>query len=270
MPHFGTIIDGFRLNWDMMRTFLLVLFGICAVIQLHSQDTLNHYLFNDGTRTFWIYGKTDTVIKRIWPNGKTESIQETNGGGITGKYTRWYANGKKMWEKAMVDDREEGNAIYFDERGSRIAEFKYRKGAITDTIFLKPGIHLLMGKVTYHSTVYGGMENEDGSSNVQETSGPRQNFRMNVVRVDSGKPIQKVAEFKTDRSGFFFLNLPQGKFGFFPTHVKLEAIMPGQILPDEGASMSGSDGWRIEGNTAVSKQKVLFIHLEHVSVGYAP
>lgn len=249
---------------------LIIVFILLLGLHAYSQDTTQLVKFYDGTKSFWLISKSDTTLCYDYPNGKKESRRTFKNNQVTGTYTRWYENGKKMWEKELVKNIQEGKTILYNEKGTKIAEFNYTQGAISDTIYLKENIHLVLGNVSYSSTVYGGMERADGSSNVSKSSGPYQNFKMYGAKVDSLKKPVKIQNFKTDFNGDFFITVPEGKISFFPATTKITDVLPGQYYPKEIASMSGNSGWNFTQPFIIGDKKILFIQLHHSSVGYAP
>lgn len=236
-----------------------------------AQDTTELIRFQDGTKSFRLTTKKDTSYVYSYPNGKKESIRPIRNNQLTGKYTRWYENGKLMWEKELVNGTQEGNAVFYDEKGIKIAELSYEKGILTDTVFVKENAHLIFGKVTFSSKVYGGMVNADGTSNISEYSGPYMNYPMYAAKIDSLKKTELIQYFKSDYNGDFFVIVPEGKIGFFPKTTDIKTLVPGQCEIPIKAWSSGHDGWSMTGPTLVRKEdSVLFVTLHHSSVGYAP
>ncbi len=247
----------------------LFFIGISAII--NAQDTTELIRFQDGTKSFKLITKKDSSLIYVYPNGKRESIRPIKNHQITGKYSRWYENGKLMWEKELENGIQEGKSVFYNEKGVKMAEFHYEKGILKDTVFIKEGIHLLLGKINYHSKVYGGMVREDGSSNVSEYSGPFMNCSMYGAKIDSLKKPELIQYFKSDYNGEFFILAPEGKIGFFPKSVDIKTLSPGENHIPEKAWSSGRDGWEIEGPGLIGKlDDLLFVALYYSSVGYAP
>lgn len=249
---------------------LIIVFSWLFGVQAYSQDTTQLAKYSDGTKSFWLISKADTTLCYDYPNGKKESRRAFKNNQVTGTYTRWYENGKKMWEKELVKNVQEGKTVLYNEKGSKIAEFNYVDGKISDTLFLKDNIHLVLGNVTYSSKVYGGMEREDGSSNISENSGPYQNFKMYGAKVDSLKKPEKIQDFKTDFNGDFFMMVPNGKISFFPASTSIEKLNHGEFYPQEKTWSSGQDGWNFGKPFIINDERIVIIQLHYSSVGYAP
>lgn len=236
-----------------------------------SQDTIEFIKFNDGTKSFKLTTKKDTSLIYIYPNGKKESSRPMRKNQITGKYSRWYESGKLMWEKELVNGIQEGSAIFFDEKGKKVAELTYEKGIIVDTVFIQEDLHLILGKITYHSKVYGGMQREDGSSNISEYSGPFMNCSMYAAKIDSLKKPEFIQNFKSDYNGDFFILAPEGRIGYFPKSIDIKSLASGEYHIPKRRWSSGNEGWDLQGPTEVGKESdLLFILLNYSSVGYAP
>lgn len=253
----------------MKELFAVILFLVTTI--LFAQDTTELIKFNDGTKSFKLTTKKDTNYIFLYPNGKKESIRPVKKHQLTGKYSRWYENGKLMWEKELVNGMQEGKTVFYDQKGIKVAEFIYEKGKLTDTNYLKESVHLIIGKITYSSKVYGGMQREDGSSNISEHSGPYMNYSMMAAKIDSLKKTELIQNFKSDYNGDFFVIVPEGKTGFFPGGTDLNTLHPGEYSILEKAWSSGKDSWSMKTPTIVKKEDlILFITLHHSSVGYAP
>lgn len=252
----------------MKAIILISSFLICNFLK--AQDTTQLIKYYDGTKSYWLVSKTDTLLKWDYPNGKKESVRKFKNNQITGTYTRWYENGKVMWEKSLVNNILQGYSIFYNEKGIKIAELLYEDGKIKDTVFIKKNTHLILGKATYNSKVYGGMQREDGSSNISESSGPYQNLKMYAAKVDSLKKPVLIQNFKTDFNGDFIIDSPEGKISFFPATIPITEINPGQYNALERGSMSGHSGWDYTKPFIIENQKLYSIILHHFSVGYAP
>ncbi len=253
---------------SLNQRFLALLLLFC--MNGHSQDTVNLVSHYDGYKTFWLISKTDTFIIGLYPGGKTESKRRVRSGVETGLYHRWYENGKPMWEKNMVNTLAIGLAAYFDTSGTMIARFNYKDGRISDTLFLMEGIHIIFGKITFNSKVYGGAVREDGTGDISEHTGPYVNCVMNAVMVDSLKKPVLISRVRTDYNGEFFMSAPAGTIAFFPAGIPLDQISPGEYHIPELAWDSGEYAWKRTDPLKISKQKILTVHLHLSSVGYAP
>jgi hypothetical protein len=264
-PHLGSIF----VQSSSMKPIILLLFTFIG-IKGFAQDTTNLVKSYDGSKSYWLFTKTDSVIKTFYPGGKKESIRPLKKYQVTGTYTRWYENGKLMWEKEMVNGKQEGKTVFYNEKGIKIAELNYAKGEIADTVFIKEGIHLLLGKITSTSRVYGGMELADGTSNISESSGPYMNLSMYAAKIDSLKKPELIQNFRTDYNGDFIITLPQGKIGFFLKTTDINTLLPDEYAPPMKAWSSGHDGWNMNKPLQITDEKIISFFMHHYSEGYAP
>jgi len=249
---------------------LLLIFLSLVLTDGWSQDTLRHVNNPDGSRTFVLVQGNDTLLKGVYGNGVTESVVQQIGGVPSGRYTRYYENGEKMWERQLVKSIPEGRSVFYNSKGKRIAELQYERGVITDTLYVKPGIHLIIGRLTFTSKVYGGMEREDGGSNISENSGPFRHQRMYTVKVDSSSSPKKLCSFTSDRNGDFITTVPNAAIGFFTAETDLAKIPQGAFCPPPAMHMSGNDGWSMSEPLNVNGRSIILFELNHFSVGYAP
>jgi hypothetical protein len=237
----------------------------------YAQDTTEFFKYYDGSKSFKISTKKDTCITYIYPNGKKESVHQIKRAEKTGYYCRWYANSKLMWRMELKNGVQNGKSVFYDASGKRVAELMYINGKITDTLFVKTNTHLVFGKITSSSKVYGGMERENGSADVSEFSSAYMNFWMYAALVDSIKKPKLVSFFKSDFNGNFFILVPEGKIGFYPKSVKIEYLTPSDYKIPEENVFHGEEGWSKQGPIIVKKgDKIQFIELHHFSIGYAP
>ena len=236
-----------------------------------AHDTAQLVKQYDKSKTFWLISKTDTVMYSCYPNGKKESERKYNYNGKSILYKRWYENGKLMWERETVNDIANGKTIFYDSKGIKIAELNFKNGIVSDTVFIKDGIHLVLGKITSRSVVYGGMQREDGSSNVSDYTAPWMYCSMYAAKVDSIKKPELIQYFRSDHKGEFFIIAPEGTIGYFPKATAIEQLNPGEFYPVGKVNYSGHEGWSVRGQQIIKKEDLLiFVELYHESVGYAP
>jgi hypothetical protein len=249
---------------------VLILFLIPAATQ--AQDTVNFVRYYDGTKTFELRTKKDTVLISTYPNGKKESGRTVKKFQISGTYKRWYNNGKIMWEREIVKNQAHGITKYYSDKGVKVAELKFENGVITDTVFMMKNIRLVLGKITSSSTVYGGAVNEDGTSNVSSYSGPYMYCAMYAAKVDSLKKPVLVQHFRSDHNGEFFIIAPVGKISFFPKSIPIEKLNVGEFYPPTIMNRSGHDGWTVTPCPLHIKTNSILsvVLIQFVSVGYAP
>lgn len=255
-----------------MKNLILLLFCSFLVI-VNSQDTLVLANYNDGSKMIQVNSKKDSIIYCYYDAVKLESKQIKDP--LTGVtiYTRYYRNGKIMWEKSIHRGIENGRSRYFNNQGIKVAEFEYRNGFLIDTLYLKAKTYLLFGKASYSSVVYGGMQNEDGTSNIQKSEGPYIHLNMKLVNIEAPKKVNSTKEvfFTTDFQGNFFTVIQLGTYGIFPKDYPLSSIYKGQYASEPQAGKSWNSQWDIKGPLLISTHsKINHTAIFHSSVGYAP
>lgn len=253
-----------------MRSFLLILVLISKVS--FGQDTTLIHQSPYGNFSYKITTKTDTVEIGYYSQNKIEYTIQRDKNSKKVLYTRYYRNGKKMWEKEWMRENENGNCTYYNVQGVKVAEFKYSEGVIRDTLFLSPNAQLLFGKLSYSSTVYGGMEREDGSSNVSTHSGPYCNHHMKFIRIDA--PKGKAPDefyFTSDFQGEFIVIIKPGKYGLFPKDFSSKNVSENMFSPQIKPTGSTLEHWNINSPIVIQKKKSInYFDFHHTSVGYAP
>lgn len=237
-----------------------------------SQDTLlieeNPYY---GNKIIQVNGKKDTVQYEYSKNGKLLSILPISGPTIPVHYVRFYSNGKKMWDKTLVNNVEYGNSIFYSESGKPIAELIVENGRIADTLFIHSKVNVFIGNITYSSIIYGGVELENGQSNVSESTGALSYYPFKLVEVNNDSKAEH--HYTTDRFGKFFIGAPRKEivYGFFPENYPKNQLKKNTLFPETEMHMSGSSSWSLS-STFESYKTSSFkeIYIQSSSVGYAP
>jgi hypothetical protein len=257
-----------------MKNLLFQLFLIVAFSGL-AQDTTQLYVSPDGYQKILIQSKTDTLLIGISPNGKIDSKIKANPTNSYNIYERYYTNGKKMWKISYFDFTQDGPSEFYNEQGKIIVTIHYAKGKAIDTISHSTTQTILFGNYSYSSTVYGGVQNEDGTSNIQEYSSVAIYNRMKLINYplgDSKKPNRKLIT-TTDFNGNFMFVVPRKKanYGIFPENFPDKLITKNLTCPPSEMTMSGSNNWSLS-QVLNTEPTTCFIQtwLKSVSVGYAP
>lgn len=249
-------------------TTLFVLKGI-------AQDTTEIYVSPTGHKKILVKSKSDTLLLGLSPIGKVESKTKANPSNSYYISERYYSNGKKMWEISYFGLIQDGATIFYNKDGKKLITIHYAKGIPVDTISHSSKQTIIFGNYSHSSIVYGGMENEDGSSNISEVAGPGMFQTLKLVTyptIQTSKPfgIQKVS---TDFEGNFMLVVPRKKqqFGLFPDNYPTKNITYGMTSPPSAMTLSGSNAWNIsqELKTDLSTSFIQ-TYLRSNSVGYAP
>lgn len=237
-----------------------------------SQDTLlidENHLF--GNKIIQVNGKKDTVQIEYSKNGKLLSTLPISGPTNPVHYIRYYSTGKKMWDKTLVNNVEHGNSIFYSESGKPIAELKYENGRIVDTLFIHSKVTVFIGKITYTSLIYGGVELENGQSNISESTGALSYYPFKLVEVNSEAKTEH--HYTTDRFGNFYIGAPRKEivYGFFPGNYPKKQINKNTLFPETEMLMSGSSSWSLSSTFEVYKTSTIEeINIHSSSVGYAP
>lgn len=253
-----------------MRSSLLIFVFLSNLS--YTQDTTLIHQSPYGNFTYRITSKTDTLEIGYYSKNKTEYTIQRDKNTKKTLYTRYYRNGKKMWIKEWMRENENGNCSYYNVQGNKVAEFNYSEGIIRDTLFLAPNTQLLFGKLSYSSTVYGGMQREDGTSNVSAHSGPYSNHHMKLIRIDAAKgKIPDECYFTSDFQGEFIVIIKPGKYGLFPKDFSSKNVNENMFAPEIKPTGSTLEHWNINSPIVIEKnKKINYFDFHHTSVGYAP
>jgi hypothetical protein len=236
-----------------------------------AQFKTNIVNYPDGASAYHLLTKMDTTFYSYYPNGKKEASCRLKSGVMHGTYSRWYPNGNKMWEKEMKHHLADGKCFYYSTKGELVATLIYDKGSIEDTVFLKPKVNLMIGKIEFSSRIYGGMENAEGSSNISETNGPLMNYTMKIFLLDTIKKPVLIDNIKTDIHGEFIISLPQGKIGCYPNSINVSDLRAPYTEISGTMNNSGNESWDIKLPIVISKNEPLkFITIKQNSEAYAP
>jgi hypothetical protein len=257
-----------------MKNLLFQLILIVAFSGI-AQDTTQLYVSPDGYQKILIQSKIDTLLIGISPNGKIDSKIKANPTNAYYTYDRYYTNGKKMWEISYFGFIQDGPSVFYNEQGKKIVTIHYAKGLAIDTISHSTTQTIFFGNYSYSSTVYGGVENEDGSSNVQEYTSVAIYNRMKLINYpigDSKKPNSKLIT-TTDFNGNFMFIVPRKKanYGIFPDNFPDTLVTNGLAFPSSEMTMSGSNNWSLSQELRTeSSTSFIQTWLKLVSIGYAP
>jgi hypothetical protein len=253
----------------MPKMFFCIL--ICSLNAVYAQQKINYIKFPDGTETYHLISKIDTSVIVNYPNGKRESICKLKNGVMHGTYLRWYENGNKMWVKEMNTDLAHGKLMFYSNKGELLVELIYKNGRLSDTVSIKPKVHVMIGKISYNSKVYGGAQNEDGRANVSENTGPFINYSMYATLLDSIKKPLFIGSYKSDMKGDFMITVPTGNIGLYPSTLKIDSLKPPYLRIPTTINMSGNDAWDVTLPIMITKSEVIkTVNLMYSSVGYAP
>lgn len=253
-----------------MKKILLVA-SLFLVNEVQSQDTIYSNRVAHGGRTCLVVENGDTVALHFYKDGSLASRMKTSVTEPRQLYTRYYPNGTLMWEKELENGKANGITSYYDEKGKLAGRFTVNNDAITDTLFLSPKKRLLLGEISYSSTIYGGMLHEDGTSNVSRVSGSYMYQSFYSVQLDSTSSTQKIyKEFITDQYGQFYFCLEPGEYGFFPVNYAPENVYRSSACPDPRAGMSDFGAWNLRKPLAITASGIYTLKLHYSSEAYAP
>lgn len=169
----------------------------------------------------------DTSFYQYRTDGSLESHRPYTLKDSTTIYTRYYQNKIKLWTREMKNGKANGTTIFFNMKGKRMASLEFRNDTLVDTNFISKKYHFIYGRATYYSVVYGGMPNEDGTSNVSGGHGVFMNSSINAIKLDSTKKEQDIyLSFSTGFNGYYMVPVEKGDFGIFPFHYDVKTINP--------------------------------------------
>jgi hypothetical protein len=266
-------------NSQMMANLIMRFAGIAVLTLLPAlnsfviaQDTLLMMHRQWSGDVVWVYTNSDTSLVGFYTSGHRESVRKYSKYGINGPYERYYENGKLMWLKHLTGDREDGICTFYNDNGVKVAELRYNKGIVTDTIFLAADEAVLIGKATYFSHVVGGVvRQEQLTPEPVRQDYPYMNFPMLLVKIKDARSIPVLAEkFETDHNGDFLLCLKNGTYGFFPAGYDMKKLQPGAFCPPPEASGSTESSWNMTAPLMVEAPALIFFNLHFTSIGYAP
>lgn len=253
-----------------MKITFLTCFLTIVLNWATAQDTLNKIVQFDNRIAYLLVNKRDTIQAFTYPTGRIESKIRMKKGEMTGLYQRFYENGNIMWEKQLVKGKAEGLCIFYDGSGNKTAEIEMKEDTLYKTQFIQPGKIIYSGHIHSTSVVHGGMQREDGSSNISRHEGPYRNVKMVLAKVFKNQAPMKVEVFETDQFGNFMVVLNPGEYGFFQHHISLDKVPPGMYIQEGGTWMSGHSSAGISPSPGESLGPVHSFKIHFSSVGYAP
>lgn len=257
-----------------MKNLIFQLFFI-ATYSSQAQDTTQLYVSPDGYQKILVRTNIDTLLIGLSPTGKMDSKTKANPTNSYYTYERYYPNGKKMWEISYFGLIQDGPSAFYNDQGKKIVTIHYAKGIAIDTISHSTTQTIFFGNYSYSSTVYGGVENEDGTSNIQEYSSVAIYSTLKLINYpidDSKKPYSKLIS-TSDFNGNFMFIVPRKKanYGVFPENFPDKLITKGLACPPSEMTMSGSNNWNLSQELRTeSTTSFIQTWLKSVSVGYAP
>jgi hypothetical protein len=251
--------------------FVFIIVSFCV----KAQDTIVLFQTAQGYSKKQIFTKKDTLEVCFYPNGKVESRQLAFPDKRSFEQTRYYPNGKVMWKRTIKEEKANGPSTYFNEKGKRIVTVNFLNDTPVDTIVHTKSSLAITGNYKYWSRVYGGAQNEDGTSNVSEHSGPGVFMEFKLIQhlPDSTKKMSTKYAFRTDAYGNFLIVLPKRKdqFGIFPSSFPDDQIKSGMSFPPDSMESSGSSAWHLTKEINTDEKSVfIYTELRSSSIGYAP
>jgi hypothetical protein len=160
-------------------------------------------------------------------------------------------------------------SVEIDDPYSGMLVLKTKRNSIADTIrsgdtneldLNKKGF--LFARFTYSSTVYGGAENPDGTSNVDHREGPLSYRKFLIVSKDPNNSERYTVY--TDHNGYAFMWLKPGSYTFIHPGSNTNGIPEGLQIEEPNSAWSGTGEFELKEN------KLTELELKFSSVGYAP
>lgn len=257
----------------MKKIFLFIVLSI----NLYSigQNEIEIVKTHDGYRITHQYVKNDTLEITYFPDGKLFSKKKAFPRQTQHSQSRYYPNGNLMWERSFKNGKNEGPSVFYNEKGKKVITINYSNGTANDTLVHSTKQTVVIGNYNYLSKVYGGAQNEDGSSNIQEMSGPTPFFELHLIEMPLKEDQNEwnVLKTRTDQNGDFLviLNSRKQTFGIFPYYFDRSKIKNDLLFPPDSFENSSNSAWslsqaiKLDWNTAY-----LYTELRSSSVGYAP
>ncbi|GAB5418932.1 MAG: hypothetical protein Crog4KO_00870 [Crocinitomicaceae bacterium] len=246
---------------NLLTTFIIVTLSALS----YAQDTLSSTQMHYGHHFYTIVNESDTSIHSYRSDGSLESVRPIN----SGAYFRYYPSGEIMWKQQRSNNQANGNMDFYSEKGRLVGTLTFRNDSIVDTAFMAKNSYLLFGRFTYNSTIYGGMQRPDGSSNISKSEGPRIFAPLYLVKHEKSEETKKYAEFSVDYNGYFFTLVTKGSYGIFPGNHSLELVTPEMGAPLGRAGSGVNSGWNITSPIEI-QEKYCYLSLHVHSTGYAP
>lgn len=253
-----------------MKHFAFLILFVAPLLS-YGQDTISQHKRYGGGETFLIKMKKDTFFICTYPSGEVESKRHYTLKNEPTMYYRYYKSGNKLWQREMKQGKANGATFFYNQRGMVVASLVFKNDTLVDTNFIHPNVYFVFGRATYYSIVHGGMQREDGSSNISGGAGTYMFTPMYTVKLDPKKKEQTVYKnFRTDFDGYYFIILEKGNFGFFPEHQALDQITSEMGAP-RGRAFGGIEGsWNISAPVQIKDKNLNPLNLHYESVGYAP
>jgi hypothetical protein len=228
----------------------------------------------NGFKIVHHYTQNDTLEYVYYPDGQLFSSKKAFPGNEAYVYKRLYPNGSTMYERSLLKGIADGTSIFYNEKGRKVITVLYSNGSATDTIVHTTKQTVVFGNYSYSSIVYGGAQNEDGSSNIHEVSSSVSFCRMKLVAqpfTESSRGLNTL-EMITDMTGDFMIVLNTRKqiYGIFPSTYPDSAIN-NKLFPADHFGGSSSTSWSLSQELKLDwNTPFIYTVLKSSSVGYAP
>lgn len=257
-----------------MRNLILILI-LFFVFDVTGQKEIEVHQTHDGFKITHQYLANDTLEITYFPDGKIFSKSKAFPGSAINTHTRYYPNGKIMWERSFQHDKNVGKSIFYNDKGKKIITILYEDGKAIDTLVHSTKQCVILGNYSYWSRVYGGAENADGSSNVQEMSGPTPFFELYLLEqpIAENPNNRNIIKTRTDQNGDFMVVVEAGKqkFGIFPYYFDQSKITKDLLFPPDSFENSSNSAWSLSKEIILDwNTSYLYTELKSSSVGYAP
>ena len=258
----------------IMRTYLFSIL-LLSTMTLKAQNELEILHTHNGYRVVHQYLKNDTLEIDYFPDGQIFSKKKAFPRQNQYTVTRYYQNGQIMWERSYENGSHEGPSTFFNDKGKKILTILYSQGKAKDTLVHSTKQSIILGNYSYWSRVYGGVQNEDGSSNVQESSGPTPFFELHLLEVpiSTDPKERKLIRSITDQNGDFLVvvNSKKQTYGIFPYYFDHTKITSEMLFPPDSFENSSNSAWSLSQEIKLDwNTPYLYTELRSSSVGYAP
>lgn len=253
----------------MRKFYALSLFVFLVASSAIAQDTITRYPGANRVYNLLIAQDGDTTLYTYSADSTLESTKKMERES-TVFYTRYYPNGNVMWTKEFAENQPNGALKIYSDDNTLLGSFELENDSIVDTLFLHKKRRFIYGRFTYYSIVYGGMQREDGTSNISGGPGVQMHYPMYAVRLNPEAEGQTVfKEFFTDYNGYFMLEVPSGKYGIFPVYYSIDRVTATMGCP-QYQSVAMESTWSINGPIDMTSTHYRYLFYHYHSIGYAP
>ncbi len=194
-------------------------YGLCFIMlgafTYYAQDTTVVAKYPSGYTVLRLVDGGDSTYQYLDETGLVLEERQYQNNGFNGYCKGWYQNGNLRFEKKLEKGEEVDTARFYNFKGKLVATVIHGSEGVEE-LYSKTKEFVFAGTTRFNSVIYGGMEREDGSSNISSSEGPIRLRKFVICERDKDEVGDKVAEFTTDIDGNYLVLLPQGTYTILP------------------------------------------------------